>query len=98
MLKSTAPSIQHPSTQQRPLAAMSLDSKVYFKSRLAKLGISDLTAKFEANGWLTLGDFAVSANYAPGATDDSSFVKDVLVNNKHEWTLLKKMGINLKMK
>ena len=60
---------------------MSLDSKVYFKARLAKLGIADLAAKFEANGWLTLGDFAVSANYAPGATDDSSFIKDVLVQN-----------------
>ena len=54
-----------------------LDSTATFKDYLSRLGLSEFEAKFTGLGFTTLGEFAFSANYTPGAADDSQFLAKV---------------------
>ena len=58
---------------------MSIESKVYFTSRLEALGLADLTDSFERAGWTTVSTFAFAANYAPGRADETPFIKEVVI-------------------
>jgi hypothetical protein len=63
------------------VASMSslVDSAAVFRSRCKQLQIPDaVVLAMEAKGWSTIGLFAYSTSYVPGAPDDSAFKKDVL--------------------
>ena len=55
-----------------------LESKAYFKGRLAVLNLSEFEAKFNEADWNTMSAFAFSSNYVPGRSDESVFVAKVV--------------------
>ena len=58
---------------------MALDSAAYFSSRVSKVGLGDFLPAMQEKGWDTMGNFAFSAKYVPGAQDDTSFVTKVVI-------------------
>ena len=58
---------------------MALESKAFFTARLVKLGLDAPAKSFASLGWTTMAEFAFAANYKPGATDETSFIKDIVV-------------------
>ena len=58
---------------------MALDSKAYFSNRAVKCGLGGVLEEMQNKGWDTMGTFAFSAKYVPGAQDDTSFVTKVVI-------------------
>lgn len=58
-------------------AAMALESEAVFAAWLAKLGLSDFTARFKELGWATAGEFAFSSSYTPGQPNPERFDAEV---------------------
>ena len=54
-----------------------LDSAATFTDYLVRLGLHEYQGKFEQRGFRTLGEFAFSTSYAPGASDDKQFISEV---------------------
>jgi hypothetical protein len=56
-----------------------IESEAVFSTRAELLGVDAATlALMRAAGWRTLGTFGFACSYVPGASDDSTFKKDVL--------------------
>lgn len=58
---------------------MSLDSAAVFQRRLVELKLSHLTNQFTERGWDSMGAFAFSCAHAPGSSDDTSFINEVVI-------------------
>ena len=58
---------------------MSLDSLAVFQRRLTELKLSPFTNSFTERGWDSMGAFAFSCAHAPGSSDDTSFINEVVV-------------------
>ena len=57
-----------------------IDSKAFFDSRMAAIGLSDVEATaIRARGWTTLAEFAYSSAFTPGQQDDTKFIDDVVI-------------------
>ena len=75
------------------VANMSLDSKVWFQDRLEKLNLTNLKAKFDANGWFTLNDFAMAGNYSYGSGDETSLINDIYTLLLDDLSDVRKVGV-----
>ena len=56
-----------------------IESKAVFSARAVELGVGDLVEAMAERGWDTMGSFAFSSSWVPGAGDDAAFKADVLV-------------------
>ena len=55
-----------------------LESEAYMLERMAIMGIADLHAEMKVRGWGTLGGFAFSCAYQPGAGPEDAFITGVV--------------------
>ena len=62
---------------------MSIDSEPVFKERVEFLGLKEFYGKLCEKGWKTFGQFAFSANHAPGNADEKPFL-DILADTAYE--------------
>jgi hypothetical protein len=58
---------------------MTEHSTAYFLEACTACGLLDLHQKLCSFGWKTLGKYAFSSSYVPGQSDDSQFIKKVVV-------------------
>ena len=59
--------------------AGALDSKAFFFERVGVIGLGDVKDRFIELGWDSMANFAFSANYVPGRSDDTPLIDDVVV-------------------
>eukprot|EP00972_Heterocapsa_arctica_P110820 16319196-Heterocapsa_arctica.AAC.1 len=58
----------------RGARGMATDSRAVFKARVAELGLTERTERFESFAWLTFGAFvAFSSDHVPGTGDATKF-------------------------
>ena len=72
-------SIRDLSLQPGDRCTMSLDSTAVFARRLEELKLSAYLNVFTEKGWDSMGNFAFSCAHAPGSSDDSMFLNEVVV-------------------
>ena len=72
---------------------MALESKAYFSTRLAALGLSDLENDLSEMGCTTMAEFAFCCNYVPGKPDESAFIQEVVVKLTGEESSKKKPAL-----
>ena len=58
---------------------MSLDSTAVFAKRVEELKLGPVLNDMLLKGWDTMGSFAFSCSFAPGNSDDSVFIQEVVV-------------------
>ena len=58
---------------------MALDSTAVFGKRVEELKLGEYLNKFTELGWDTMGAFAFSCAFAPGQSDDTSFLNEVVI-------------------
>ena len=58
---------------------MSLDSTAVFAKRVEELKLGPVLNDMLLKGWDTMGAFAFSCSFAPGNSDDSVFIQEVVV-------------------
>ena len=54
--------------------ASGLDSNAYFLERVHGVGLGDFVVRLEALGITSMAEFAFSANYVPGRSDETGLM------------------------
>ena len=58
---------------------MALESAALFKKKISQFGLNDYQDQFPALGWTSMAEFAFSANFQPGCSDEAPFLNEVVI-------------------